>query len=124
MPRLTTESIGGGDQTWLGSDHGLFNAQTGTLDVSLFTKATHYPNGYFPSGLPVDVADEGAVKPYADGAGAVLGFLFTDQVTDGTTDIPSPIFRHGMVKLDKLPIDLTVPATGSAAGFVFIGGAS
>lgn len=122
MPKLQSESFGGGDQSWLGSAHGIGNCRTGTLDVSAFTKATHYPNGYIPSGTPVDVADEGAIKPYADAAGARLGFLFTDQATDGSTDIPAPIFRHGIVKVDNLPGNFTIPATGSAAGFVFVGG--
>ncbi len=47
MPRLKSETIGGGNMTWLGSDHGIFNCRTSTLDVSTFTKATHYPSDYF-----------------------------------------------------------------------------
>lgn len=125
MPKLRSETFGGGDQSWLGSAHGIGNARTGTLDVSAFTKATHYPDGYIPSGTPVDASNEGAVVPFADAAGAQLGFLLTDQATDGVTDIPAPILRHGLVKLDKLPgAAFTAPATGSAAGFTFVGGAS
>lgn len=122
MPKLHSESFGGGDQSWLGSAHGIGNCRTGTLDVSAFTKATHYPNGYIPSGTAVNVADEGAITPYVDGAGAKLGFLFTDQATDGSTDIPAPIFRHGIVNVGNLPQAFTEPVTGSAAGFVFVGG--
>lgn len=122
MPKLRSETAGSGDQSWLGSAHGIGNCRTGTLDVSAFTAGTHYPNGYIPSGTPVDVADESAVVPYVDGAGAKLGFLFTDQhVVDATTDLPAPIFRHGIVKVDRLPgAAFTAPATGDSAGFVFV----
>jgi hypothetical protein len=53
MPRLKTDTVGTGDQSWLGSLHAVREARSGTLDVSGFVKATHYPNGYFPSGLPL-----------------------------------------------------------------------
>ena len=122
MPRLKTESIGGSDMTWLASDHGIFNARTSTLDVSTFTKATHYPDGYFPSGLPVNVAAEGSVKPWTAAAGEKLGFLLTDQATDGVTDIPAPIIRHGLIKTKRLPITFTAPAEGAegAESFTYI----
>lgn len=118
MPRLKTETIGGGDQSWLGSAHGIGNCRTATIDVSAFTSGTHYPNGYLPSGLPVDVADEGAAAPWTGGEGEVLGFVFTDQPCTATTaDFAAPILRHGLVKVDNLPIAFTVVA---APGFVFI----
>lgn len=123
MPKLRTESVGNGDQSWLGSTHGIGNCRTGTLDISAFTAATHYPDGYIPSGTAVNVADEGAVVPYTDGAGAELGFLFTDQKVEGTADLPAPILRHGIINVGNLPAAFTAPATGSAAGFVFVGGA-
>lgn len=122
MPGLKTETYGAGDQSWLGSDHGIFNCRTGTIDVSTFTKATHYPNGYFPSGLIVNVADEGAVKPFTGAAGEVFAVLFTDRSTDGVTDREAPIFRHGIVKTAKLPVQTNLPAA-APAGFVFVGGA-
>ena len=31
---------------------------SGVLDVSTFTPSTHFPNGFFPSGLPVRIAGE------------------------------------------------------------------
>jgi hypothetical protein len=118
MPRLTSETIGGGDQSWLGSAHGIGNCRTATIDVSAFTAGTHYPNGYIPSGLPVDVADEGAAAPWTGGEGEVLGFVFTDQPCTATTaDFAAPILRHGLVKVDNLPIAFTVVA---APGFAFI----
>lgn len=41
------------DYTWAASRHGFHTAQSATLNVSAFVKATHYPNGYVPSGTPV-----------------------------------------------------------------------
>lgn len=121
MPRMKTETLGGGDQSWLASDHGIFNCRTAVIDVSTFTKATHYPDGYLPSGLEVNVASETAVKPWTGAAGEKLGYLFTDQPTDGATDFGAPILRHGLVKTARLPIkhiDPTNPA--DASGFNFI----
>lgn len=118
MPRLTTETYGAGDQSWLGSTHGIGNCRTATIDVSTFTATTHYPNGYIPSGTPLNVEDEGAATPW-DGEGR-LGFLFTDQRVSGTAGIPAPVLRHGTVKADLVPGDFNFPA--NAPGFVFIGG--
>lgn len=120
MPRLKTETYGGGDQSWLGSTHGTGNCRTGTLDVSAFTAGTHYPDGFIPSGTPVDCSDEGAVAPW--GGSGQLGFVFTDQATDGTTDVAAPILRHGTIKADNLPnaASFEYPATGHT--FTFIGG--
>lgn len=122
MPRMKTETLGGGDMSWLASDHGIFNARTSTIDVSTFTKATHYPDGYFKSGLPVNVAAEGAVKPWTAAAGEKLGFLLTDQSTDGVADFAAPILRHGLIKTARLPIAFTAPAEGAegAEGFTYI----
>lgn len=122
MPRLKTETIGGGNVSWLGSDHGIHNCRTSTLDVATFTAGTHYPNGFFPSGLPVNVANEGQVKPWTADAGEKLGFLLFDQLVDGATKIPAPILRHGIVKTARLPIAFAVPAEGAegAESFIYI----
>lgn len=119
MPKFRTETFGTGDMKWLGSAHGMRNARSGQIDVSTFTKSTHYPDNYFRSGTPVNVADEGVVKPWTAAAGETLGFILTDQVTDGVTDFSAPIFRHGIVNIDYVPVTFTVPTTGVFNGFVF-----
>lgn len=64
MPRLLSETVGTGDQSWLGSTHGLHNARSVTPDASLFTLAA-YPNG-IPSGTPLGVVtSSGKVGPYS-----------------------------------------------------------
>lgn len=122
MPRLTTESWGVGNTTWLGSSHGIENARTATMDVSTFTKATHYPNGFFPSGLIVDATIEGSIKPWTGATGENLGFVLFDTPTDGVADVPAPILRHGIIITGNLPVALTV-GTGTAAGFTLATGA-
>lgn len=123
MPRLKTDTIGTGDQSWLASDHGILNARSGTLDVSAFTKNTHYPNGYFPSGLPLGrITATKLLAPLntgaSDGSEVLAGYLLTDQPTDGVEDINVPILRHGLINVDKLPIThaTTVATSGN---FVF-----
>ena len=108
MPRLTSETYGAGDQSWLGSTHGIGNCRTATLDVSVFTAATHYPNGYIPSGTPVAKVG-GVLVPYTvaegttTGAGVLAGFLLTDQPVVGTGDFAAPVLDHGRVKVAKVP---------------------
>lgn len=128
MPRLKTETFGGGDQSWLGSAHGIANARTEVLDISAFTAGTHYPNGYIPSGLPVAKV-AGVLVPYdategtVTGAGILAGFVLTDQSVVGTADFGVPLFDHGRVITSKLPIAFTAPAAAAkraATTIVFI----
>jgi hypothetical protein len=122
MPKLRTESFGSGDQSWLGSSHGIRNARTGTIDISTFTAATHFPDGYIRSGTPVNAASEASVKPYTGAAGEQLGFVLFDQKVEGTTDLPAAILRHGTINVPKLPIAGFAAGDAGAGGFVLIGG--
>lgn len=137
MPRFRTESeIVTGDMTWLGSGHGIRNARTEKLDISAFTAATHYPNGYIPSGMPVAKVG-GVLVPYdategtVTNAGILAGFVLTDiplKVTPGTTapateDQNVPLLDHGRVKVANLPITFVAPAAAAKSAnvqFVFI----
>lgn len=137
MPRFRTESeIVTGNMEWLGSGHGIRNARTEILDISAFTAATHYPNGYIPSGMPVAKVG-GVLVPYdateatVTGAGVLAGFVLTDiplYVTPGATapateDQNVPLLDHGRVKTGKLPIAFTAPtaaAKNAAHTIVFI----
>jgi hypothetical protein len=107
MPRLTSETIGVGDQSWLGSTHGIGNARTETVDISAFTPATHYPQGYIPSGFPVAKVG-GLLVPYdvtagtTAGAGILAGHLLTDFKVSGTADLPTAVLDHGRVKASKI----------------------
>lgn len=114
MPRLTTETFGGGDQSWLGSTHGIANARTEVLDISAFTAGTHYPNGYIPSGTPVAKVG-GVLVPYdkteatTTDAGVLAGFILTDQRVVGTADFGVPLLDHGRVRASKVPNSFVAP---------------
>lgn len=122
MPKLRTETFGSGDQSWLGSAHGIRNARTATIDISTFTKSTHFPNGYIPSGTPVNVASEGAVLPWTAANGEKLGFVLTDQKVIEGADFAAPILRHGIINVPRVPVPGGFTAPATAAGFVFVGG--
>lgn len=106
MPKLSIEHYGTGDQTWLGSTHGISNARTVTLDPKQFTKADHYPDGYLRSGQPITVTGTVA-GPYVAGeeGGDFHGFLLTDQAVseDDTGNIAVPLIDHGRVTVANLP---------------------
>lgn len=121
MPKLRRETYGSGDQKWLASTHGITNAPTGTLDLIAFDAEVHYPDGYIPSGTPVDVTAIAAVVPYtapAAGEPALkLGFVLFDLPVEGGEVTPTAILRHGSVIADNVPGNFTAPA--SAPGFIF-----
>lgn len=56
------------DRSWLLGTHGTDPGSNPsiTLDISTFTEATHYPNGYIPSGMPLGeiTATPGVYGPY------------------------------------------------------------
>ena len=56
------------NRNWLLGSHGTDPGSTinGTLDVSAFTAAIHYPNGYIPSGCPLArITATGLYGPYS-----------------------------------------------------------
>lgn len=118
MPRLSTESYGAGDQSWLGSAHGIANCRTVLVDISTFTAGTHYPDGYIPSGTPVAIV-AGVAVPYdategtTTGAGILAGHIFTDQPVVGTKDFGAPLFDHGRVVAANVPGTFVKPAAAA-----------
>ena len=128
MPRITTESFGSGNMSWVGSEHAINNARTETLDISAFTAGTHYPDGYVRSGTPVAKVG-GVLVPYdgtegtVTGAGILAGFVLTDQRVVGTADFPVPLYDHGRVITSKVPVTFAKPAAAaklSATTIVFV----
>ena len=127
MPKLHVENFGG-DQSWLGSAHGIGNCRTETVNVSAFTKGTHYPNGFIPSGTPVAKVS-GLLVPYdategtVDGAGVLTGHLFADQSVVGDSNFAAPVLDHGRVKAALVPGTFVKPAAAeklSATTIVYI----
>lgn len=118
MPRYQTESFGAGNFAWLGTRHGINNCRTVMLDISAFTPATHYPDGYIRSGQPVALVG-GMLVPYdategtVTGAGVLAGHVFTDQKVVGTADFPVPLYEHGRVFVPALPVAFVVPTAAA-----------
>ena len=121
------------DRSWLLSQWGQGPGENPScvLDVSTFTAGTHYPNGFFPSGLALGVitaasdATKTVVGPYdnaaADGRQTFVGFLHSatkvPNPADTTKDVGGALVVCGMVKLSRLPVALD--AAGQAEGRLF-----
>lgn len=119
---VRTEQFGGDDQGWLGSAHGTSSAKTITIDKSLLTAGTHYPQGYVRSGTPLGlVTASGLYGPYdnaaSDGRQTLAGFLLTPQPVSATgTRIVGPLVWHGAINLSRLPIAIDAAGQTDIAG--------
>lgn len=124
MPGLKSTTYGGGNYEWLRNTDGLDDsALTGAAPIAGFTAGTHYPDGYLPSGLPLRVDDLDNIRPWADVAGARLGFLKGDHKVSGATGDTSvnvAFIPRGNIKVAKLPVALAAPVTALQPQF-FLG---
>lgn len=111
------------DRSWLVGQHGVDITPGITLDIAKFTKATHYPNGYIPSGTIVGkVTASGLYGPYdnaaSDGREVAAGVLFSSvRAVDPNTGnalakVGSARFIHGAVNTAKLPANSGIDANG------------
>lgn len=100
-------------RSWLLSPHGTEFTPSVNLDVSTFTAATHYPNGYLLSGIVLGkITATGKYGPYADtatdGTSTAVGILFSSvqvpNLFDLTKDTNGAILIHGFVDPEKLPL--------------------
>lgn len=111
------------DRSWLLSDFGDVYAEGGTLDITTLTAATHYPNGYLPSGFAIGkVTTGGLLGPYddtaSDGRQTCIG------VTVQSVRILNPLGvalakvgiaytrYNAVISLARLPFNSTNAATG------------
>lgn len=122
MPKLVTETIGTGDQSWLG-ESGPHKARSQALLVSLFTAGTDYPNGYIPSGYPIgQVTASGEYGPYksgaTDGTQNLVGFVLTDSKVGSDTHVNVALIDRGRINTNRLPVSFTAPA--DPGHFVFL----
>jgi hypothetical protein len=108
---VTTTTHGGGDNSWLGSRHGVANARTVTLDADAFT------GPIVPSGTPIAIT-AGLAVPFTDDATQdLVGFVIGDQsIADGDSSVP--VLDHGRVIKANLPVAFTAPA--NAGAFIFV----
>lgn len=110
MPGYKSEDFSAGDQSWLGSTHGLRNARTEAFNPTAFSSVA--VDGVIPSGLPLAKVG-GSLVPYAPtaetDASILVGFLLTEQRTAGGAH-GVPVLDHGRVKTNRLPVTFTPPA--------------
>lgn len=103
MPRLATETIGTGDQSWLASTHAIWQARSVAPDPEKFSTDA-FEDGYVPSGTLLAVVDGKAV-PFdpegEDGSELFFGMLFTDQKLPAEGSWP--VLWHCAVKSAALP---------------------
>jgi hypothetical protein len=120
---IRSETFDADDQTWLGSAHGTSSARSITLDTSAFTEGTHYPDGFFMSGLPLGkITASGKYAPYngaaADGTETLAGFLLTPVKAPAatTTDVVGALLMHGFVVEANLPVAVDAAGKTDVAG--------
>lgn len=104
------------NRQWLLSAHGTDPGTTPsvTIDASKFTAATHFPNGFLPSGTVLSADGTG---PYS-GTGASAGILFSPvALATPTSKVGGAAVVHGFVKSSRLPFQ-------SGAGSLGAGGAA
>lgn len=110
------------NRDWLIGQHGVDLTPSVTLDISKFTKNTHFPNGFIKSGTPLGIVTAtGLYGPYNDGASdgteVCRGLLFSfvraiDEFGTTLAKVGGARFIHGAVKEAKLPI--AINANGKA----------
>lgn len=112
--------FGSENRAWLGSQHGTESNRSITLDVSTFTEATHYPDGFIPSGTVLaEITATGLFGPFdpnaEDGRDTAAGHLFNSiPVSAGATNLGAPLLDHGAVVESKLPAASGLDATAKA----------
>lgn len=106
------------DKSWIRRREGLDDMQSITLDLTTFVLATHYPNGFIPSGIALGkITATGLYGPYASGAldGRQDGRGFLGGAVD-MTKVPatnksvSALFWRGTVREARLPANHGVDA--------------
>lgn len=112
---IRSESVGAGDQSWLGSRHGTDTARSATLDPTAWSAKT--TGGVIKSGEPFAVVSGLAVPYNASGSGGtdvLAGFILTDTaVVAGAGNVTFPGVWHGRIILSKLPSTVTASAKTS-----------
>jgi hypothetical protein len=106
---VKTDTIARDDQSWLGSARGPSQGQSIALLLAAFAAATYYPNGYFPSGVPLHKITAGASSGQYGPAG-------TRTVADGATTNASPTLTSATAAFSQGDVGATVTGAGIPAG--------
>lgn len=126
---MRTETFGMDDQSWLASRHGIGNGVPVTLDTSTFTKAVHYPDGFFKSGIALGrITATGKYGPYAgqtneiqtitEGGSGLTSFTLTwnGQTTESIDDqATADDIKAKLEALSNIPAG-AITVTGNPGG--------
>lgn len=104
------------DGTWEGSPHGMSNNKPVVIDLSTFTKAEHYPDGYLRDGIALALLTGGAnagkygafTRGGADGLDTMAGALFDNPQAEvngvlKTNFVMGAMVQHGKVIVANMP---------------------
>lgn len=118
-----SETFGADDPSWLASRKGLGTARSITLDVSAFTKATHYPDGFLKSGLPLARrTSDGQYVPYntggTGGAEVLDGHLLKQvHISDPAPEVVGgALYWEGVVDARWLPAPVDADGRAEVKG--------
>lgn len=112
------------DRSWLQGPAGVGPGETPsvTLDLALFTAATHYPNGYVPSGIVLgQVTASKKFGPYdpaaSDGRQFAAGHLFGSLTVASPTGVVGGALVRTNATIDpaRLPVSSGTGALDDAA---------
>ena len=119
--KIRTESFAlNEDRSWLGARLGTDVCRSITLNIALFTKATHFPDGIIKSGTTLGkVTATGLYGPYnnalANGQEVMAGHLFSSvevPVDNEAGKAAGALFWMGIVKEARLPANHGLDAAG------------
>lgn len=97
----TSETLSGGDYTWLATGYDVQNVVSGTLDVSGFTIS----NGYIPSGTPVKLVTQTGLYTAASTtstSATLAGFVLHDTAA-ATDDVPFALLTDARIDASEVP---------------------
>lgn len=114
---VTGASYSAESRAWVDADPGEWTRRSITLDLEAFDAATHYPNGYIPSGIAL--APVGTAGLYGPATGDdVEGFLWNSTtVRPGVKRVGAPLWEFGFVRTNRLPFALPAGAADALAAW-------
>lgn len=126
----TEGTWGAVDRSWLASREGTGTSRSITLDTSAFTAGTHYPDGFFKSGIPLaKITSSGLYGPYVaspsevqqiavDATGGTFTITFDGQTTAAIAATATAAAVQAALELlgTVNPGDITVTGGPGAAG--------
>jgi len=108
---VTEQAFQADDRSWIRRREGYDDMQSITLDLTTFTLATHYPNGFLPSGLVIGkITATGLYGIYASGAldgrqdaRGFLGSAVDMNPVPASNKAVANLFWRGTIRETRLP---------------------